>query len=332
MIYFLVGHDGNHCKIGTSIGTKSRVQSQVNVSTMEFFAAIDGSGTNEDQIHQHFDALRYNGKKEVFRLEGELRDYLEWLGTRAFVATDLDHLQDAYPHPVRFPWHPWRESHAGLSDNAQQMLTLPMECLVPGLRKPLTRSARVLATIRSDSDEWYTPPAYTAAAREVMGGIDLDPASCPLANLSVGADNIYTRNEDGLRYEWRGRVWLNPPYGNEKDRFVNHLLAEYEAGRVAEAVMCLNAHAVDTVWFQPLWQFPCCFTHHRVMFIGGTKNKSVEETAPTTGTVFIYVGPSRELFTKIFSQFGPVVVGVAPASISTEEFRQRQRADFGWVS
>jgi hypothetical protein len=40
--------------------------------------------------------------------------------------------------------------------------------------------------------EWYTKPAYIEAARRVLGGIDLDPASCDLAQQTVKATAFYT--------------------------------------------------------------------------------------------------------------------------------------------
>jgi ParB-like chromosome segregation protein Spo0J len=76
--------------------------------------------------------------------------------------------------------------------------------------------------------EWYTPVEYIELAVEVMGAIDCDPASCADANKVVGAKVFYSQDDDGLKQEWHGRVWLNPPYATDLIRpFTSLLLEKY---------------------------------------------------------------------------------------------------------
>lgn len=56
-------------------------------------------------------------------------------------------------------------------------------------------------------DEWLTPPEII----KELGRFDLDPCS-PIDTPFKIAKNVYTIEDNGLRQEWFGRVWCNPPY------------------------------------------------------------------------------------------------------------------------
>jgi hypothetical protein len=160
---------------------------------------------------------------------------------------------------------------------------------------------------QSTSNEHYTPLQYVDAARDVLGEIDLDPASCEEANETVGATSYFDASDNGLDRDWRGRVWLNPPYGNLVGEFVAKLVAEHRAGNVPEAILLVNAHCTDTAWFQPLWNGCLCFTDHRINFYGDDTR-----SGSTHGSVFVYLGDRVGEFANRFSEFGAVVRRVTP--------------------
>lgn len=98
-------------------------------------------------------------------------------------------------------------------------------------------------------NEWYTPIEYIEAAREVMGGIDLDPATSPDAQERIKAGSFFTRDDDGLRRDWHGRVWLNPPFAQPAiHHFAQKMADEVKAGHVSQAIM-LTHNYTDTAWF-----------------------------------------------------------------------------------
>jgi len=59
-------------------------------------------------------------------------------------------------------------------------------------------------------DEWLTPPELIKA----LGKFDLDPCS-PIKRPWNTAKHHYNINDNGLLMPWEGRVFCNPPYGNQ---------------------------------------------------------------------------------------------------------------------
>lgn len=153
--------------------------------------------------------------------------------------------------------------------------------------------------------EWYTPAVYIEAAREVMGSIDLDPASSEIANETVRAGTYFTKDDDpdGLSQDWFGNIWLNPPYGKGSGLFTTKLVNEYNLGNIQAGVLLLNAYGFDAEWFQPLWDSPICFTDHRVTFYSPQR----ESGGPANGNIFAYLGPTPSAFAARFAEFGTVV-------------------------
>src|SRR5579859_1762991 len=167
------------------------------------------------------------------------------------------------------------------------------------------------------SNEWYTPARYIEAARAVMGSIDLDPASCELANRTVKAARFYSAKENGLAQEWSGNVWLNPPYARDNTKpngqkstinhWVRRLIQCYQLGGIKQAIL-LTTTRTDASWFELLWEYPVCFSNHHLYFNLGRDGDVFKNThsGHMFGTCFVYLGKNEQTFIDIFSEFGTV--------------------------
>jgi hypothetical protein len=160
----------------------------------------------------------------------------------------------------------------------------------------------------SGENEWYTPPEYIAAAVKVMGGIDTDPASSELANQTVGAATFYTADDDGLKQQWTGNVWMNPPYSQPAVTLFCDLLVEKWLSREFTQACVLVNNATETSWFQGmLCEASCaCFVKSRVKFLDPDGNPG----APLQGQTILYFGKRHKAFADVFAEFGTCMRGV----------------------
>jgi phage N-6-adenine-methyltransferase len=117
----------------------------------------------------------------------------------------------------------------------------------------------------SKSDTWETPQKlfdkYDAIYR-----FETDVCALP---ENAKCKNYFTPEEDGLKQEWTGVCWCNPPYGKRIGQWV-----EKGAKSFATVVMLLPART-DTKWFHdyclPLGKIE--FLRGRIKF-GGCKHNA----------------------------------------------------------
>jgi site-specific DNA-methyltransferase (adenine-specific) len=110
------------------------------------------------------------------------------------------------------------------------------------------------------TDDWATPEwLYRQLDSEFH--FDLDP--CPLKSMV-----------NGLDMEWRGNVFVNPPYSQVKKWLVK---AHEELKKEAKTIVFLVFVNTDTAWFHDYvyGKAEIRFLRGRVKFVGFSKNGSM---------------------------------------------------------
>jgi hypothetical protein len=158
------------------------------------------------------------------------------------------------------------------------------------------------------SPEWHTPKNIVELVDSCLSGVDLDPCSNSKVNPNVPATHMFTKHEDGLRFDWCGKVYMNPPYGREIGRWVEKLVREYREERTKEAMALVPAR-VDTEWFKSFRDFPACFIDGRLKFSGS------DNSAPFPSAMF-YLGSDIPKFARFFGDIGDIWIRWQKGSIT----------------
>jgi len=172
------------------------------------------------------------------------------------------------------------------------------------------RQRDIIAMKWTGDAEGYTPKTYIEYAREVLGSIDCDPASNPIAQKIVQAKQYFTSETNGLDQAWMGGVFLNPPYEHPTIAyFIDRLIDQYSIGNTTAAILLTNNNT-DTIWFHRAAELASaiCFTRGRINFY----KPDGKISQPTNGQAFFYFGDHVAEFRRVFAQSVGLVVEVTP--------------------
>ena len=133
--------------------------------------------------------------------------------------------------------------------------------------------------LTSNNDCWETPPKFF---EELNREFDFDTDVCALPE-NTKCPHYYSPEVDGLRQNWTGTCWCNPPYGRQIGKWVEKAYVSSLLG--ATVVMLLPART-DTAWFHDYiyGKAEIRFVRGRIKFVGANSG------APFPSMVVVFRG------------------------------------------
>lgn len=144
--------------------------------------------------------------------------------------------------------------------------------------------------------EWYTPPYII----EALGNdFDLDP--CAPKKDWYTAKKCFTKEDDGLVQDWKGFVFLNPPYSNSTIKLFMGKLSEHNNG-----IALIYARVGNTMFHEFVWNKASSiyFLRKRIKFID---EHGKEGGSPVTDSCFVAYGSKADNILKNLSLSGKYI-------------------------
>ena len=94
----------------------------------------------------------------------------------------------------------------------------------------------------SATDLWATPQVFFDELNAIH---DFTLDVCATA-ANAKCATYFTPEQDGLKQDWQGVVWMNPPYGRAIGEWMRKAL---ESSRAGAKVVCLVPARTDTRWW-----------------------------------------------------------------------------------
>ena len=128
--------------------------------------------------------------------------------------------------------------------------------------------------------EWATPAGVFQALNDVYH-FDLDACATP---GNTKCSRFFTAEQDALRQEWTGSVFLNPPYGREIGRWIKKA---WESSQQGATVVCLVPSRTDSAW----WHRYCM--QGNIFFIRGRlRFGDAQNSAPFPSAIVVFEPPT----------------------------------------
>lgn len=306
-IYFNGSKDGTAIKVGYSKGLlpNGRYQAQaINGHRLVelpfplgYATTIGGNDKHvESCIKRYFRNALIDEKRhgdEIFHAQA-LLPYVTWFRMQWFAETD----PSGTTVPEAVDCDELMPSHERVSDaRREEDLTSAFEAEA----NPFWFLPDV--TVEPNED-FFTPKLFVDRVRAAFGGvIDLDVASHPRANRTVGAESYYTKSMNGLALPWFGRVWLSPRT-NDMEAWVEKAIFELDNGRVDELICLIHSRAEASVYYQPMLRLVdaiCVISGGGPVFEG---RGALTANNPADRWHFNYFGKRTDRFVAAMSQIG----------------------------